>query len=78
MQIAEAYPYLRCKNAAAAIEFYKQVFGAQEIFRLNEKPTRRIGHAELRIANMILMLSDEYPEADILGPQSAGITLAGL
>lgn len=70
LQIKEAFPYLRCKPAAAAIEFYKKAFGATEIFRLTEKPTARIGHAELQLGNIVLMLSDEYPEAGILSPLS--------
>jgi uncharacterized glyoxalase superfamily protein PhnB len=69
--IKEIFPYLRVKNAAAAMEFYIQAFGAQEIFRLVE-PNGRIGHAELSIGNATLMLSDEYPEHGLLGPQSLG------
>ena len=69
--IKAVFPYLRVKDAAAAIEFYVQAFGAQEIFRLAE-PSGRIGHAELSIGNATLMLSDEYPEHGILGPQSLG------
>jgi len=71
--IKDVFPYLRVQNAAAAIEFYVQVFGAHEIFRLSE-PNGRIGHAELAIGNSILMLSDEYPEHAILSPQSLGGT----
>jgi len=47
------------------------VFGAKERFRLTE-PSGRIGHVELELGNSILMLSDEYPESDILGPQPTG------
>lgn len=69
--VKEVFPYLRVKDAAAAIVFYEQAFGAREIFRLAE-PNGRIGHAELSLGNATLMLSDEYPEHDILGPQSLG------
>ena len=41
-------PYLGIKDAARAIEFYKQAFGAVEMFRL-EGPDGRVGHAELKI-----------------------------
>jgi len=64
-------PYLCVKGAASAIEFYKQAFGATEVLRLAE-PGGRIGHAEIRIGESRLMLSDEYPEHGILGPQSRG------
>ncbi len=72
-EIKAVFPYLRVKDAAAAIAFYVQAFGARELFRLSE-PNGRIGHAELAIGNATLMLSDEYPEHDILGPQSLGGT----
>lgn len=50
-------PYLCIHGAAKAIEFYKQAFGATEMFRL-EGPEGRIGHAELRIGDSSLMLAD--------------------
>jgi PhnB protein len=63
--------YLCCRNANDALEFYKNVFGAKETFRLQE-PSGRIGHAELRIGNTEVMLADEYPEYGVVGPQSLG------
>lgn len=68
MTIQELFPYLRVNHAGKAIEFYKQAFGATEKFRLTE-PSGRIGHAELVFGSATLMLSDEYPEYDILGPR---------
>ncbi len=53
-------PYLVVSDAAKAIEFYKQAFGATEVSRM-EGPHGKIGHAELRIGNSMLMLSDEMP-----------------
>jgi len=72
-RIKEVFPYLRVKNAEAAIRFYSKAFGAVEQFRLAE-PTGRIGHAELKLGSITLMLSDEYPEYDIVGPESVGGT----
>jgi PhnB protein len=46
-----------------------------EELRLAE-PSGRIGHAELRIGNSLLMLSDEYPEMEIKSPQTIGGTPA--
>ncbi len=66
-----AVPYLSVRNAAAAIEFYKNAFGAEEIIRL-EEPDGRIGHAEIRIGDAAIMLADEYPEYGIVGPQTLG------
>jgi uncharacterized glyoxalase superfamily protein PhnB len=71
--IHEVFPYLRVRCALAAIAFYTDVFGAKERFRLTE-PSGRIGHCELDLGNLVLMLSDEYPEYDIRGPQTPGAT----
>ncbi len=48
MPIHEVYPYLRVRNAPAAIDFYGRAFGAKEKFRLTE-PGGRVGHAELEL-----------------------------
>jgi len=69
--VPRATPYLCCKDAARAIEFYKKAFGATEAMRLSE-PGGRIGHAEIRIGDAPIMLSDEYPEMDVRSPQSLG------
>lgn len=53
-------PYLTCKNAAKAIDFYKSVFGATEIMRM-AGPDGKIGHAELKIGDSHVFLSDEIP-----------------
>ena len=66
-QIEEVFPYLRTRNANAAIEFYKQAFGAVEDFRLTD-PNGRVGHAELKFGKATVMRSDEYPEYGIHGP----------
>lgn len=64
-------PYITVNNGAAAIEFYKQVFGAVEQMRLAE-PNGRIGHAELKIGAGVIMLSGEYPDIGVLSPQTIG------
>jgi PhnB protein len=65
--------YITCADAARAIDYYKQVFGAVETMRL-AMPGGKIGHAELRIGNSKLMLSDEYPEMNIRSPLAVGGT----
>ena len=69
--IREVFPYLRVRGAEQAIAFYAQAFGARELFRLTE-PGGRIGHAELELGPITLMLCDEYPECNAVGPQSLG------
>ena len=73
MKIHELFAYIRLADAARAIDFYKQAFGATEKFRLTE-PSGRIGHAELDFGGTTLMLSDEFPEFGIKGPRSIGGT----
>lgn len=71
--IHELFPYLHVADAAAAIDFYVRAFGVREKFRLTE-PSGRIGHAELEFGPITLMLSEEYPEYGIRGPQAIGGT----
>lgn len=63
-------PYLICRNAEAAIDFYTRAFGAREIMRMG-KPGM-VGHAEMKIGNATFMLADEFPDMDALSPQSVG------
>jgi PhnB protein len=66
-----ATPYLCVKDAAAAIEFYKKAFGAIELLRI-VGPDGKVGHAEMKIGNAPIMLSDEYPEMQVVSPQTLG------
>jgi len=72
--IREVYPYLIVRGAAAAIEFYREVFGAEEILRMADPDGRRIGHAEIRLGPVTIMVADEYPELGILSPAAFGGT----
>ena len=64
-------PYLVVDDAQRAIEFYAQAFGAEEKFRL-PMGENRIGHAEIKIGDSFVMLADEFPEMNHLGPNSRG------
>lgn len=70
-------PYLICKGAAAAIDFYREVFGATEDMRM-EFPEMGIGHAEIQIGNSKIMLADECPGMEFMSPQSIGGTPVGI
>jgi PhnB protein len=70
-------PYLCIKGAAEAIEFYKRAFDATEVFRL-ATPNGEIGHAELRIGNSSLMLSDACDQSPLRNPQTQGGSSTGL
>ncbi len=70
-------PYLSVKDAARAIEFYKEAFGATELFRLDE-PDGKIGHAEIMIGDSHIMLADEKLEMKARSPQTLGGSPVGL
>lgn len=70
-------PYLFVDGAAAAIDFYKQAFGAEERMR-HAAPGGKIGHAEIQIGDSIVMLADEYPPMDCRGPKTRGGTTVGM
>lgn len=55
-------PYLSVDGATKAAEFYKQAFGAQEVFRYDVDEQGRTMHIHLRINGGSVMLSDAYPE----------------
>ena len=64
-------PYLIVHDAARAIDFYKQAFGATELFRM-AGPDGRVGHAEIKIGDSPIMLADEHPEMGARSPKSIG------
>ena len=64
-------PYLIISGAAEAIAFYKSVFNAREIVRLN-RANGEVAHAELRIGDARIMLADELPESKAHSPKSLG------
>lgn len=66
-------PYLCVRGAEAAIAFYGEVFGASERVRM-PAPEGKIGHAELQLGDSLIMLSDEFPEMGVRGPQAVGGT----
>lgn len=71
-------PYLGIKDAGKAIEFYKQAFGALEMFRL-DGPDGRVGHAELKIGDSSLMLAEPCGEGGgLMASQSLNGVAVGL
>lgn len=64
-------PYLVVGDAAGAIEFYKQVFEATELFRQADADGK-VRHAEVVIGDSPIMLTDEAPEYGMSGPRAMG------
>ena len=62
-------PYLAVRDAALAIDFYQQAFGARQLFRMNT-PEGKVGHAEMKIGDSIVMLSEEHPQGGCVSPTS--------
>ncbi len=69
-------PYLTVDDGNAAIEFYKAAFGAEEVLRLPMDD--KIAHAEVRIGNSVVMLSDEMPDRGVLSPKTRGGNTGGM
>ncbi|HVO05127.1 MAG TPA: VOC family protein [Candidatus Cybelea sp.] len=65
--------YLIAHDAADAIDYYKDVFGAEEVMRMLA-PGGKVGHAELIIGDSKIMLADESPEMNARGPKTVGGT----
>jgi PhnB protein len=64
-------PYLIVDDGAAAIEFYKRAFGATETLRM-PGPDGKLGHAEIRVGDSVIMLADEYPNMGARSAKSLG------
>ena len=69
-------PYMIVKGAAAAIDYYKDAFGATELFRMEHGG--KVGHAEIKIGDSPIMLADEHPEMNALSPKTVGGTPVSL
>lgn len=70
-ETSQVSPYLIVRNGVKAIEFYKKAFGAREVIRI-EAPGNKIGHAELKIGDASIMLTDEFPDMNMQSPEFFG------
>ena len=59
------------KDAKAAIEFYKKVFGAKHLYSLT-MPGGGVAHGEFKIGNTLVMISDENPQWGSKSPATLG------
>ena len=66
-------PYLHINGAAAAIDFYGEIFGAKERMRM-AGPDGKVGHCELELGDSVIMLADEFPEMGAQSPKTIGGT----
>ena len=63
-------PYLAVKNAGEAIDWYKKALGASEVFRFEDGG--KVAHAEIKVGDSIVMVSDEWREGGHLAPSADG------
>jgi uncharacterized glyoxalase superfamily protein PhnB len=71
-------PYIAVSDARAAIRWYTTVLGGRSLGEPWVGDDGRVGHAEVAFGDSVLMLSDEHPELDVLGPTSRGGTTVTL
>lgn len=71
-------PTLTVKDAARAIDYYKKAFAAEEVMRMPGPGGQGIMHAELKIGDSTIFLSDEFPDMGGKSPQSLGGVTGGL
>ncbi|HXG65621.1 MAG TPA: VOC family protein, partial [Blastocatellia bacterium] len=71
-------PSLIVHDGAAAIDFYKRAFGAEELFRMTTPDGSKIAHAEIKIGDSIIFLGDEWPGFGLQSPKTLGSTTSAL
>ena len=62
---------LRLVGADEALKYYCHVFGGKVRMRL-DMPDGRVGHSEIQVGKGLIMVSDEYPEMNMVGPITVG------
>ena len=64
-------PYLIVDDAKRALDFYKKALDAVELMRM-PGPDGKIGHAEIKIGDSVIMLADEAPAMGARSPRTIG------
>jgi PhnB protein len=70
--------YLIVKNAREALEFYQKAFGAEAGVRMAGPDGQSTMHAEMRIGDSTIMLTDENPQWGMKSPETLGGSPASL
>jgi len=63
--------YLSLRDAVSAMDFYKRAFGAEQVMKL-DMPDGKVAHAEIKIGDTIVMMSEENPDWGNKSPQTLG------
>lgn len=73
-RVQSVTPYLAVRNARRALDWYAEALDAEQAGEPVVMPDGRIGHSELRIGDSLVMMADEHPEIEVVGPESLGGT----
>jgi len=65
-------PYLVVRGADAALAYYTDVFGAEVLSRIYADDGFTVLHAEMKLGNSIIIVSDEMPAFGIFSPLAYG------
>lgn len=65
-------PHIVCRGAAEAIDWYKKALGAVEISRAPTPDGKALIHSLIRVGNSFMMVVDEFPQWQCVGPQTLG------
>jgi PhnB protein len=65
------YEHLTIQGASRALDFYQRAFGATELMRI-PGPGDQVMHAEILLGDSHIMLADECPQMQALGPKTLG------
>ena len=71
-------PYLCCRGAADAIEFYKKAFGAELLSRAPGSSPKSTMHASVRIGDAVIFVADEMSMSTVKAPKSLGGTTSSV
>jgi PhnB protein len=66
-------PHIVVRDAARAVEWYKQALGAEERGRV-PLPGGKLMSVELWFGDSAVMVADEFPEMGVVSPQTVGGT----
>jgi PhnB protein len=65
-------PHLAVRGAAAAVQFYREAFGAEELYRNLTADGAAVVHSELLLGESRFFVNDEFPEHGVRSPLTAG------
>ncbi len=75
--IEAVIPHLVVDDAAAALEYYKQALGAEEVMRLPAEDGKRLMHSEMKLGEARVFVRDAFSDRCAEGEDATPTTLGG-